>query len=101
MDVHAADTDLELTPRSKDNIAHIGVSWQEGLGKYKLTKVVNFAPRFLLKNDFSESLYTKEYKALTSATIFVGKDQRVPLYHFKYNARKLFTFAETSESSNW
>ena len=33
---------------------HVGISVAEGEGKYKLTKVVTIAPRFIIKNKFSE-----------------------------------------------
>lgn len=101
LEAHAADIDLEFTSRTKREVAHIGVGWQEGLGKYKLTKIVNLAPRFLLKNDFSEALFVKEYKTTPMNGLMVGIGQTAPLYHFTYNTRKLFTFSRSGAIPSW
>ncbi len=39
---------------------HVGVSVAEGEGKYKLTKVVTIAPRFVLKNKINEEINVRE-----------------------------------------
>jgi len=39
---------------------HIGISIENGEGKYKMTKVVTLAPRFVLKNRMSEEINVRE-----------------------------------------
>ena len=101
LDAHAADIDLELETRTKRETAHIGVGWQDGSGKYKLTKVVNLTPRYLLKNMFSRNLYYREYCAPPTENLLVEAGKTVPLYLFKHDERKLFTFAFTTGESSW
>ncbi|KIO33566.1 hypothetical protein M407DRAFT_3889 [Tulasnella calospora MUT 4182] len=57
----SAETAVALgSPASSTKETHIGVSWSSGLGKYKLTKVVTFAPRFVLKNELGQDIVFRE-----------------------------------------
>lgn len=39
---------------------HIAVSWTSGSGKYKLSKVITLAPRFMIKNELATQIYYRE-----------------------------------------
>lgn len=57
----SAETAVTLgssNPTTKET--HVGVSWTWGLGKYKLTKVVTFTPRFVLKNELGQDIVFRE-----------------------------------------
>jgi vacuolar protein sorting-associated protein 13A/C len=101
LDAHAADVDLTLTTPTQKELAHIGVQWKEGPGKYKLIKVINLVPRFLLKNTLTESLCYREYCAAPSEHLVVGAGQIVPIHLFKRDERKLLTFAPVTSKSSW
>ena len=51
---------------------HVGISVAEGEGKYKLTKVVTVAPRFVIKNKFSEDVNIREPGSSNVKTVKVG-----------------------------
>ncbi|KAI8811809.1 hypothetical protein BJ742DRAFT_753443 [Cladochytrium replicatum] len=63
---------------------YLGVTVKEGEGKYYSTKVVTFAPRFILVNNCSENIkvYTEEGLPEGSALLVESK-QSVPLTQFK------------------
>ncbi|EEH08104.1 vacuolar sorting-associated protein [Histoplasma capsulatum G186AR] len=62
---------------------HAGISVEEGEGKYKLTKVVTVAPRFILNNKLNEDLIAREPGSSTVISLRTG--DLVPL-HFLRNA---------------
>ncbi|EDN03681.1 conserved hypothetical protein [Histoplasma mississippiense (nom. inval.)] len=62
---------------------HAGISVEEGEGKYKLTKVVTVAPRFILNNKLNEDLIAREPGS--STVISLRNGDLVPL-HFLRNA---------------
>jgi len=45
LEAPSAESALSLRSNSSRNELQVGLSWSEGLGKYKLTKVVTLAPR--------------------------------------------------------
>lgn len=50
-----------VLPSAEDNTEiHVGISIDNGEGKYKLTKVVTLAPRFILKNRMNEEINIRE-----------------------------------------
>lgn len=56
----AADMLIPLTSANGDSEFYIGLSYAEGLGKYKLTKVITIAPRFLIQNSFEHALKIRQ-----------------------------------------
>ncbi|KAG9019286.1 hypothetical protein FRB90_004293 [Tulasnella sp. 427] len=90
----SAETAVALgssVPSSKET--HIGVSWTSGLGKYRLTKVVTFAPRFVLKNELDQDIVFREsgdpandspLRAGNSSPIFALSARREAALAFKY-----------------
>lgn len=51
---------VRLASSSSNIRSHIGISWAVGLGKYSLSKVITFAPRYVIKNELSEELIFRE-----------------------------------------
>lgn len=37
-------------------LGHVGISWTFGLGKYILSKIVTFAPRYMIQNGLSREI---------------------------------------------
>ena len=52
--------DCVLPAANSKSEMHIGISVAEGEGKYKLTRVVSVAPRFIIKNKISEAMQVRE-----------------------------------------
>ncbi|CAG8552629.1 14898_t:CDS:10 [Dentiscutata erythropus] len=79
----AVGTFLEVVISSNSSAEeiHLGVSIQEGHQKYKLTKIVTFTPRFIIKNNLSNDLIFREPEA-TNETCVKAKN-REPLHFLK------------------
>lgn len=56
----AADMQIVMPSEKGDKDYYVGLSYAEGLGKYKLTKVITIAPRFLIKNTFSYAVQVRQ-----------------------------------------
>ncbi|KAL0951191.1 hypothetical protein HGRIS_007919 [Hohenbuehelia grisea] len=84
----AAETVMTIASQRAET--HVGVTWSEGLGKYKLTKVVTITPRFLIKNDLGEPIAFRERSVGDMVTVRPG--QRHPLHTLRGAQEKLLTF---------
>ncbi|KAL3428164.1 hypothetical protein PVAG01_01673 [Phlyctema vagabunda] len=52
--------DVVLPSSKKNTEIHVGISVEAGEGKYKMTKVVTLAPRFVLRNQTNEEINLRE-----------------------------------------
>ncbi|CAG8536787.1 2817_t:CDS:10, partial [Racocetra persica] len=84
----AVGTFLEVVIPSTSNAEeiHLGVSVQEGHQKYKLTKIVTFTPRFIIKNNLNEDIIFREPEL--KGEICVKSKDRVPLHFLKHDAAR-------------
>ena len=78
---------------------HSGVSVAEGEGKYKLTKVVTLAPRFVLKNKLSEDLLVREPGSSNVMTIKSG--ELIPLHFLRQVAEKQLCLCFPGVNNQW
>jgi vacuolar protein sorting-associated protein 13A/C len=59
-DAIGSTVEVVLPSALKGTEIHVGISIQNGEGKYKMTKVVTIAPRFVLKNRMAEEINVRE-----------------------------------------
>lgn len=85
----------------KSEEIHVGLSWTEGLGKYKLTKVITLAPRFLLKNNLSEAICFREHGVAPRDRSIISASQRCPLHFMRTGQEKLLTMAFPGLNAHW
>lgn len=78
---------------------HVGMSVAEGEGKYKLTKAVTVAPRFVLKNKLSEELNVREPGSSNVMTINPG--DLLPLHFMKSTSRKQLSLCFPGVNNQW
>lgn len=78
---------------------HSGVSVAEGEGKYKMTKVVTIAPRFILKNKLNEDLLVREPGSPNVLTIQSG--ELLPLHFLRQIAEKQLCMCFPGVNSQW
>ncbi|KAF7347835.1 hypothetical protein MVEN_01541000 [Mycena venus] len=98
----SAETELVVTSqRQKTDEIHIGVSWTEGLGKYKLTKVITLAPRFLIKNNLSEALSFREHGVAPRERSIIKPGERCPLHFMRAGQERLLTIAFSGLNAQW
>ena len=78
---------------------HVGLSVAEGEGKYKLTKVVTIAPRFILKNKFSEEINIREPGSSNTMTMKAGS--LMPLHFLKQAPVKQLCLCYSGVNNQW
>lgn len=78
---------------------HSGVSVAEGEGKYKMTKVVTLAPRFILKSKLNEDLLAREPGS--SNVLQVKNGQLVPLHFLRQVQEKQLCLCFPGVNNQW
>lgn len=91
------DAILPSTNRKSEII--VGVSVAEGEGKYKLTKVVTVAPRFILRNKITEAINVREPGSSNVMTIEPGK--LLPLHFLRHVPEKQLSLCFTGVNNQW
>lgn len=96
----AAETELVMpSQRNKADEVHVGLSWTEGLGKFKLSKVITLAPRFLIKNNLPFEIAVREHGSATKSTLTTGA--RHSLFATRAGKEKLLTIAYPGLNAQW
>ncbi|KAG2223432.1 hypothetical protein INT45_001738, partial [Circinella minor] len=91
--------DVALPKINGSEEIHLGISVQEGQGKYKLTKVITFTPRFILSNQMSDDVRYREPESRIDHEL--GSDQRIPLYNLRKNAEKQLSIKLPGINNTW
>lgn len=78
---------------------HSGVSVAEGEGKYKLTKVVTIAPRFILKSKLNEDLLVREPGS--SNFLQINSGELLPLHFLRQVAEKQLCLCFPGVNNQW
>lgn len=98
----SADSLLSIPSQSRANEEiNVGVSWSEGLGKYKLTKVVTLAPRFIIRNDTLEVISFREHAVAPRGRATLSPGERCPLQFMRAGEEKLLTLAFSGLNAQW
>lgn len=98
-DAIGSSTEVILPSASNNTEIHIGITVKAGEGKYKLTKVVTIAPRFILKNQISEEISVREPGSSKSMVI---KPQALqPLYFLQKGTKKQLSLCYPGLNSKW
>ncbi|KAG6842210.1 hypothetical protein C0991_000180 [Blastosporella zonata] len=98
----AAETALVIkSHKHKTDEVHVGLTWSEGLGKYKLTKVITLAPRFLIKNNLTEAISFREHGAPPRDRSLIEPGERRPIHVIRAGEEKLFTIAYPGLNAQW
>lgn len=95
----ATTIDGQSSPEMARGTMHTGFSYTEGLGKYKLSKVITLTPRFLLRNDCGYPIKLRQYRTHMTTVMEPGK--RTPWYTFAFNAPPQFVLAFDGISAPW
>lgn len=96
--------DMELCIGSstrRDEEVHAGLSWSEGTGKYKLTKVITLTPRFLIKNSLSQDICFREHGVAPKDRLVISPGQRLPFSVMREADERVLTFAFTGLNAQW
>ena len=103
LETPSAETPLVVpSQKQKSDEYHIGLSWTEGLGKYKLTKVITLTPRYLLKNNLSEAITFRQHGVAPRERSVINPGERIPLHLLNGNKEeKLLTLAFPGLNALW
>ncbi|CDO71578.1 hypothetical protein BN946_scf184911.g48 [Trametes cinnabarina] len=102
LDAPTAETRLVIPHQTqKSEEIHVGLSWTEGLGKYKLTKVITLAPRFIIKNNFSQPLAFREHGVAPRGRATIDPGEKRPLHFLRIGDEKLLTIAMPGLNAQW
>lgn len=91
--------DAVLQSSNSKSELHVGISVAEGEGKYKLTKVVTVAPRFILKNKFDEDINVREPGSSDVLTIRHG--ELLPVHFMKQAREKQLCLCFPGVNNQW
>ncbi|KAL7419546.1 Vacuolar protein sorting-associated protein 13 [Cryptotrichosporon argae] len=73
----SADMQIVMPHKTDAIDYYVGLSYAEGLGKYKLSKVITIAPRFLVKNLFSYGIRVRQHGAQDMIAVAPGERMAV------------------------
>lgn len=95
----SADMQIVLGSNTGKTDTYVGLSYSEGLGKYKLTKVITIAPRFMLKNMFSYAVRIRQHS--TNKDFVIKKGETVPIHELQSGAPAQLSMAFDEPNLKW
>ncbi|KAI0171728.1 vacuolar protein sorting-associated protein 13 [Hypoxylon sp. FL1284] len=98
-DAIGSTTEVVLPSATKDSEIHVGITVEPGEGKYKLTKVVTLAPRFVVNNKIGEELVIREPTSSKTMSLKPGALQ--PLHWFQRSATKQIVLRFPGIDDQW
>ncbi|CAJ2510603.1 Uu.00g062280.m01.CDS01 [Anthostomella pinea] len=98
-DAIGSTTDVVLPSTTKNAELHVGITVEAGEGKYKLTKVVTIAPRFVVKNKIGEEINIREPGSSNTMTLQSGDLQ--PLYWLQRSQAKQMALCYPGMNNQW
>ncbi|KAL0934633.1 vacuolar protein sorting-associated protein vps13 [Colletotrichum truncatum] len=98
-DAIGSTTEVVLLSPSRNTEVHIGITTEAGEGKYKMTKVVTLAPRFVLENKLGEEINVRESSSSGFMTLKPGAHQ--PLHFMQKTAIKQLSLCHPGMNNQW
>ncbi|QPG98509.1 hypothetical protein C2857_007681 [Epichloe festucae Fl1] len=98
-DAIGSNSEVVLNSSSKNKEIHLGITVKSGEGKYKMTKVVTLAPRFVLKNKLDEELLVREPSSSGYMTLASGALQ--PLHFMQKSPVKQLCLCYSGVDNHW
>ena len=98
-DAIGSSFDATLPAQNSRSEMHVGVSVAEGEGKYKLTKVVTVAPRYIIKNKINEAIQVREPGS--SGILSLEPDGLLPLKYVRSTSEKQLSLCFPGVNNQW
>lgn len=99
LDAIGSNVDVVLSSSKNNTEIHVGINVESGEGKYKMTKVVTLAPRFVLKNQMNEEINVREPG---SSELWTLKPQALePLHFLQKSPVKQLTLCFPGLNNQW
>ncbi|KAF4635598.1 hypothetical protein G7Y89_g2500 [Cudoniella acicularis] len=98
-DAIGSTVDVVLPSSTSNTEIHVGITVASGEGKYKMTKVVTLAPRFVLKNQMNEEINVREPGS--SELMTLNPQALQPLHFLQKSARKQLSLCFPGVNNQW
>ncbi|KAI9155542.1 Vacuolar protein sorting-associated protein [Paramyrothecium foliicola] len=98
-DAIGSTSEVVLNSTSRNKEIHVGITVKSGEGKYKMTKVVTLAPRFVIENKMGEEILIRESTASGFLTLKQGALQ--PLHFMQKSAVKQLCLCYSGVNNQW
>ncbi|OAA63095.1 vacuolar protein sorting-associated protein vps13 [Cordyceps fumosorosea ARSEF 2679] len=98
-DAIGSNSEVILNSATKNKEIHIGITVNSGEGKYKMTRVVTLAPRFVLENKLGEEVYVRESSSPGFLTLAQGALR--PLHFMQKGSVKQLSLCYAGVDSHW
>ena len=98
-DAVGSASEFVLNSATKNQEIHVGITVKSGDGKYKLTKVVTLAPRFVLKNKLGDEILIRESSSPGYMTLQSGALQ--PLHFMQRSPVKQLCLCHPGVDNKW
>lgn len=98
-DVIGSEVGVSILSASGDRELYLGLDVQDGLGKFKLSKVIKLAPRYLILNELSHDILVAEHNG--GDPIKVAAGERVPLHWLHVASDKHATLKLNQPDAQW
>lgn len=102
LEAPSAETELTVSAqRNTQDQIFAGLSWSEGLGKYKLTKVIVLMPRFLVRNNLSYPVVFRQHGVVPRDRAVLAPGERAALRVLRSAEDKMLTIAHSGLNAQW
>lgn len=102
LEAPSAETEVAVsTQRNSPDRLFTGLSWSEGQGKYKLTKVITLTPRFLIRNKLPFPIVYREHGVIPRERCVLDPQERGALRVIRSDQDKLLTVAHAGLNAQW
>lgn len=98
-DAIGSTSEVVLNSPNKNREIHVGITVKSGEGKYKMTKVVTLAPRFVLQNKLGEEILIRESSSSGYLTLAPGALQ--PLHFLQKTREKQLCLCYPGVNNQW
>lgn len=98
-DAIGSTSDVALQSSGRNSEVHVGITVESGEGKYKMTKVVTLAPRFIVQNKIGEDFNIREPSSSDLMTLKAGQLQ--PLHFLQRNGVKQLCLCYPGVDNQW
>ncbi|KAF5009616.1 hypothetical protein FDECE_4176 [Fusarium decemcellulare] len=98
-DAIGSTSEVVLNSPTKNKEIHVGITVKSGEGKYKMTKVVTLAPRFVLHNKLGEEILVRE--SSSSGYLTLGQSALQPLHFMQKSKVKQLCLCYPGVNNQW
>lgn len=98
-DVIGSEVEVTIQSSNGDREAHFGLNVEDGLGKFKLSKVIKLTPRYMVHNYLSEPIQLAESVGGEHFEVAPGK--LLPLHWLHVNSTKHAKFKYADKEAAW